>query len=234
MKPLSQYKAVFFDAGDTLLTVEDDRGIFQRFLQSRGMERNVAEIGQLLDESIRLFYAERRIDPGALCSPESDQLFWMEIYLDVLHKLGAEEKWQAAELAELSRELYEEYHNPAHYILFPDVRQTLEQLQSLSLRLGIISNFSVALRLILQDQGILDLFDPLIISTEVGIEKPNPDIFRLALSRSGLEAHEVLYVGDHEANDVWAPHQIGMDAVRIMRYPHQTGEGIHTLTQLVE
>jgi putative hydrolase of the HAD superfamily len=88
------------------------------------------------------------------------------------------------------------------------------------------------LRDILRDKGILHYFDPLIISAEVGVEKPNPAIFRLGLERAGLAAHEVLYVGDHETNDVWAPGRVGIASVRIKRYPYQEGEGITSLAEL--
>ena len=40
-----------------------------------------------------------------------------------------------------------------------------------------------------------------------------------------VEAKDVLYIGDHETNDIWAPNQVGIDAVRIIRYPYHTGDG---------
>ncbi|MNR61381.1 Phosphoglycolate phosphatase [compost metagenome] len=66
------------------------------------------------------------------------------------------------------------------------------------------------------------------------MEKPDPAIFRLALQMAGVEASEVLYVGDHETNDIWAPNQVGIDAVRIIRYPYHTGDGIRSLLELIQ
>ncbi|WP_216628251.1 HAD-IA family hydrolase [Paenibacillus germinis] len=43
-------------------------------------------------------------------------------------------------------------------------------------------------------------FDPIIVSTEVGLEKPDPAIFQLALNMAGPK--DILYVGDHETIDV--------------------------------
>ena len=41
------------------------------------------------------------------------------------------------------------------------------------------------------------------------LEKPDPAIFQLALDRwRALEAKDILYIGDHETNDIWAPNQV--------------------------
>ncbi|MBC8081403.1 MAG: HAD-IA family hydrolase [Gorillibacterium sp.] len=233
IKSLSAYKAVFFDAGDTLITVPNDRRIFNEFLHKRLFYREDKQVGQLLQEAIRLFYANKRMRADAVSSPEIDRTFWMDIYTYTLRRLGAEEQWSAEVINDCSYDLYDEFSNPAHYELFSDVTQNLERIRTLGLRMGVISNFSPSLRDILQEKNILSFFDPVIISTEVGIEKPNPDIFKLALKRSGLDASEVLYVGDHEWNDVWAPGQVGVDAIRIKRYDYHTGEGITSLAELI-
>jgi putative hydrolase of the HAD superfamily len=99
--------------------------------------------------------------------------------------------------------------------------------------MGIVSNFAPTLKGILEDKGILSYFDPVIVSTEVGLEKPDPAIFHLAVERSGLEAKDILYIGDHDRNDIWAPNQVGIDAVKIKRYDFHTGEGIRSLRELL-
>ncbi|MNR13169.1 Phosphoglycolate phosphatase [compost metagenome] len=66
------------------------------------------------------------------------------------------------------------------------------------------------------------------------MEKPDPAIFQLALQMAEIDAADVLYVGDHETNDVWAPNQVGIDAVRIIRYPYHTGDGIRSLLELIQ
>jgi len=97
-----------------------------------------------------------------------------------------------------------------------------------------VSNFAPTLRTILRHKSILHYFDPIIISTEVGVEKPNPAIFRLALERSGLKAERVLHVGDHDVNDIWAARQAGITAVKVLRYEYHAGEGIRSLRELLD
>jgi putative hydrolase of the HAD superfamily len=233
-KPLSHYKMVYLDAGDTLLTIPAARLILQQYLAVRSMQREEEHIGELFTEAFRLFYYGKQLDPFEVCTPESDRAFWVNLYKYVLEKLGAQEEWSEGQIHEVCHELYDIYTAPEHYQLFEDVKECLAKLQEQGLRLGIVSNFAPTLKAILESKGILSYFDPVIVSTEVGLEKPDPAIFKLALELSGLEAKDILYIGDHERNDIWAPNQVGIDAVKIIRYDYHSGEGIHTLRELFE
>lgn len=229
---LHGFKAVLFDAGDTLLTIPGSRAILQRYLSERELHREQEPIGVLFDEAFRKFYYEKPSNGTELCSPESDRLFWAGIYAFVLNGLGIREQRAEETIHEWSHELYDLFTSPEQYELFEDVIESLERLKRSGLRLGIVSNFAPTLKAILRHKGILHYFDPVIVSTEVGLEKPNPAIFRLALEQAGLHAEETLYVGDHDKNDIWAPNQIGIRAVKIKRYAHMTGDGIVSLREL--
>lgn len=232
-KPLSAYKALFFDAGDTLITVPGDLNLFHSYLTGRSLFRDEERVGQALTAAIRKHYVEKPLALDDACSPESDRLYWTGIYKDVLAQLEASAEWDERQIEECSLGLYEEFLSPKHYRLFPDVAANLERLRARGFRLGLVSNFSGRLRDILEDKGVLGYFDPVVISVEVGMEKPGPGIFRLALSLAELEASEVLYIGDHEVNDIWAPAQVGIDSVRIKRYDYHTGAGISSLDELI-
>jgi putative hydrolase of the HAD superfamily len=229
-----RYKAVFFDVGDTLMYIPAAQAVICRHLAEKALVREEEEVGQLFQQAFRQFYVERELNPEECCSPESDRQFWTGVYRFMLDELGAGGEWAEEEIHHCCHELYEMFTSPANYRLFDDVVETLEALRERGFRLGVVSNFSPTLKDILQDKGILHYFDPVIVSTEVGLEKPNPAIFRLALAEAGLAASEVLYVGDHDLNDLWAPRQLGMDAVKILRYDYMTGEGITGLQELLK
>jgi putative hydrolase of the HAD superfamily len=233
-KPLSRYKAIFFDVGDTLMTIPAASAIIQQFLSLRSLHREELKIGELFNQAFKQFYYGKELNPEELCSPESDRVFWTKVYRFILDELGAHTEWTEDEIHHCCHELYELFTSPKHYCLFDDVKDSLEALREAGFKLGVISNFSPTLKSILLDKGILHYFDPVIVSTEVGLEKPNPAIFQLALRESGLMASEVLYIGDHDQNDVWAPQQIGMDAVKILRYDYMTGSGIYSLKELLK
>lgn len=189
-------------------------------------------INRYLKEAIHKFYEKKERDEKALSSPDIDRRFWVDLYAYMLQKLEVHLLYDERQIHRLCHELYDVFTAPRIYELFDDVRETLDTLKARGFRLALVSNFAASLKEILQEKGIASCFEAMVISTLVGCEKPNPEIFRIALRRTGLKARDVLYVGDHEVNDIWAPNQIGMDAVRIIRYDYQTGSGIRSLHEL--
>ena len=76
-------------------------------------------------------------------------------------------------------------------------------------KLSVLSNADVSLRGRLEREGIGEIFDDVVISAEVGMAKPDPAIFRLALDRLGLAPAECVFVDDWDQN-VEAARAIGM------------------------
>lgn len=80
--------------------------------------------------------------------------------------------------------------------------------------IALLSNAWGSLRLQLKAQwGILDAFDQVLISAEVGLAKPDPHIFSLALERTGIPASQALFVDDFSEN-VAAAASLGIHGVR--------------------
>jgi putative hydrolase of the HAD superfamily len=69
-------------------------------------------------------------------------------------------------------------------------------------RLGVVSNFTGNLAPCLAELGLLRYFDVVLDSTAVGVAKPDPRIFRLALDALGAPAERTLMVGDNPFADV--------------------------------
>ena len=85
--------------------------------------------------------------------------------------------------------------------LNPGARETVDSLAE-HYRLGLITNgYSDSQRGRLAAAGWRHRFDPLLISEEVGLAKPDARIFEMALERLELGAEEVLYVGDSLSHD---------------------------------
>ncbi len=91
---------------------------------------------------------------------------------------------------------------------FPGV---LEQLQALSARywLGVITNGNADVHHI----GIGHLFRFTLSSAEAGVAKPHAAIFQQALAKVGVEAHEMLYVGDDPEKDIIGASQAGLRTI---------------------
>lgn len=232
-KPITAYKAIFFDAGDTLVTVPAAHEMMSAYLAERSFNPDRATLERMLDQAIAKFYYNKTDYADTACTPESDRAFWIGIYQYVLGRLGADTVWSEEQIHQGCHELYDLFVSPDYYVLFDDVAEVLEQLARRGFRLGLVSNFAPTLRTILDVHGIGHYFDPLVVSTEVGLEKPNPAIFTLALEQAGLSPGDVLYVGDHETNDIWAPREAGIDARRIHRYSSPSPGAMRSLRELL-
>jgi len=86
-----------------------------------------------------------------------------------------------------------------HLMLAPDCHKVLNILGQ-DKTLALVSNFDhpPAIRQVIHDMGLGKYFSTIIISGEVGCQKPDPAIFNLALQKTGLLAEQVLHVGDSE------------------------------------
>ena len=77
-------------------------------------------------------------------------------------------------------------------------------------RLGIVSNFYGNLERVCSELGIRSLFDVIVDSTLVGVTKPDPGIFWVALNTLEIAPHQGIYVGDNPYRDMAGAKAIGM------------------------
>jgi FMN phosphatase YigB (HAD superfamily) len=123
-------------------------------------------------------------------------------------------------LATHGRELSRAVTFPGHH------RGLLERLRATH-RLGVVSNFDYTptARLVLEREGVVDLFETIVVSDEVGWRKPKPVIFERALQAMSLVPEETLFVGDRPDIDVLGAQAVGMHAVWINRPGDSLPEG---------
>jgi putative hydrolase of the HAD superfamily len=93
-------------------------------------------------------------------------------------------------------DVYAAFTRPGIWELFPDIPALLTELAGLGIRLGVISNFDRRLYVILQNLNVLQAFENVIISSEIGASKPAPRIFLEAARRFRVEPGEILHIGD--------------------------------------
>lgn len=93
-------------------------------------------------------------------------------------------------------------------------RQLLEFLRSLrgKIKTGLISNAWSDLRDYLTREKMIDAFDHIIISAEVGVAKPDPKIFQTALEQAGVNPNEAVFVDDFYVN-IEGCEKVGMKGI---------------------
>ena len=100
---------------------------------------------------------------------------------------------------------------------YPDAAPVLAELKRRGYRLGVIANQNPGTEGRLAAWDLLQYFDVVAPSAELGVAKPDPAIFQWALDRAGCEADEAVMVGDRLDNDIAAAKALGFRTVRILR-----------------
>jgi putative hydrolase of the HAD superfamily len=101
--------------------------------------------------------------------------------------------------------------------LFPDTLPILETLKKRKVPMGVVSNYGAHLIYTMYKLNIYDYFNFVIVSSLVGVAKPEPGIFQLALEKAGVTPNRMLYVGDNVTDDIEGSRRMGIDAVLINR-----------------
>jgi 2-haloacid dehalogenase len=101
---------------------------------------------------------------------------------------------------------------------FPEVRETLERLKAAGKRLVILSNGSPEmLESAVRNARLDGVFESIISVEEVGVYKPDPMVYQLAVDRVGLPAAEISFQSSN-AWDAYAASAFGMKVVWCNRY----------------
>jgi HAD superfamily hydrolase (TIGR01549 family) len=215
---------LLLDAGGTLLFMDQD--YLSRLADTQGLQ---VEAERFYDGHFRLvhwFDTYVRIHqrfPSELTKP----------YLPILLRsvgLSEEGAAQAARMAEARNE-----QRNLWGFTFPWVVETLGQLRGEGYRMSIISNSDGRLEQELHDMGMEGYFERVYDSEVVGVRKPEPGIYELALKELGLRPEEALFVGDMFHIDIWGANRVGVPGLHLDPlglYEGWPGEHVQDLRQL--
>ena len=209
---LQVIKAIFFDAVGTLFYLTRTVGDHYALV---GKEVGLSLDAQKLDRAF--FAAWKQMPPrAAIDGPrENDDKDWWRELVDLIFKDIA------PSISELDRDnffeiAYEHFAEAGVWELYPEVVEVLETLHP-RFQLAVVSNFDGRLRFILEHLGISKLFSHVFVSSEIGADKPDPEIFRRALKFVDLAPGHVLHVGDDPERDWKAASAAGLSIFQLDR-----------------
>ena len=81
---------------------------------------------------------------------------------------------------------------------------------------------------------VTELGGEISVSSEVGVAKPDPAIFHLALRLAGCAAHDAVMVGDHPINDIAGAQAAGIEAVMVRNRWFPPPVGVRAVDKLTE
>jgi len=199
---------IWFDIGYTLLRMKREI-TYSQALKTFGHDVSVEILEKEFHWVDKLFMREY---PGVFLKGRGVYMPW---YLGILnYRLGIaldvseiDKRWEKIQLST------EDY-----WIPFDNVHEVLTELKESALRMGVISNWDQTARGLLERHDLIEFFDHCIISSEVGIDKPDPAIFNLAMQKADASPQECIYVGDNYYDDAVGSRKVGMQTLILNRF----------------
>ena len=119
---------------------------------------------------------------------------------------------------------------------FDDAYQTLDQLKARGYRIGLISNARDAANVerLIDQARLRPWLDPIVISANAGVRKPNPRIFKIVLDDWQLPPDQVVMVGDMLGADILGAHNAGLRSVWATMQTEREANAAHIHTIVPE
>jgi putative hydrolase of the HAD superfamily len=209
----SRLDAVTVDAMGTIVDLDDPAPRLQGALAERGLERELDQVAAAFRAEVA-YYLPRTLEGGDDAS---------------LADLGR--RCTAVFLEHADAELDPAEFAPAFLdsiVLSPldGAAEALGRLRRAGLTLACVSNWDISLRRHLEEARLDRYFAEIVSSAEAGAAKPDPEPFRLALQRLGVEPARALHVGDGETDrEGAAAAGIAFEPAPVATLPERLGLG---------
>ena len=220
-------KAIFFDAVGTLIHLPQPVGEHYRAVARLfGAELDSAR----LDQAFRAVWAAspaRTAD--RLPRPDDDKGWWRDLVFQVLSQTLTQRQSTAFDFGGYFESVYAHFAEPGIWSVYPEVTAVLDELTTKGLKLAVVSNFDRRLYSVLDHLQLRSRFKQIVISSEIGADKPDPFIFEQALRSMQVAAGEAIHVGDDPKRDGGAE-AVGLRVFHLER-PAGTLRGLLALVE---
>jgi len=201
-------KALTLDVGNTLIFPHPSLGAVYLAVAARhGLHLDGALVERRFEDAWRRTQAAQA---GLIYGTTHEEAlaFWYQVNRVVLGDAGLDD----GRLRDLVDDLYATFGRAQAWRVNPGLEALLAASREHRLRVGIVSNWDLRLRPLLEDLGFTRWADPVVISAEAGREKPDRELFGRALRALGVVPEQVVHVGDTWHDDVLGAVGCGMQA----------------------
>ena len=242
---MKQYKAVFIDWDDT---IGDFVGAAKLALQDMYEKYNLSEYFASFEEFF-LLYKPHNIELWDKYGKDlvtKEYLSFDRFFFPLMHGSRVGErlkvKGERQEVAALAEQLSEDFLNmtTARFSLLEGAEELVRYLAK-KYPLTVVTNGFVEVQYEKFDKsGLRDCFAHIVLSEEIGCQKPNPRIFEEALRMNGLQAEDVVMIGDSWNSDIQGAINAGIDQIWIRKSKDPLPEGqsatyvVKTLSEIME
>ncbi len=199
-------ETVLLDAGGVLLDL--DYGYLRRLVEARNHSVNERQLSR--QEAMARTEIHRHVSGGGRVSDT-----WRDYFHLILGGIGV----PADEQESIIDALWEAHERFGLWTVAIDGGpETVAELKRRGLRIGVVSNAEGRVARDLDSAGYAGMFETVVDSHLVGVEKPDPAIFRIALERMGVGVENAIYLGDVPSVDVVGARAAGLAPVLLDRH----------------
>jgi len=219
--------ALTLDFYDTLVHHRQGRGrgaMLMDYLRAQGFASDAWEHAALYD-----IFARHATEYDPALSAAQKQRYLESLAVRVFDRLNVT---APAGAAGAHAEALWAILGPAAFAVFPEVVGVLRVLKRAGYPLVVVSNWQSGLKHFCVELGLAEFLDGVLASAELGIEKPDPGIFRAACRVIGSPPHRVLHVGDSVTEDLAGARAAGMPSVLVRRGDDGGGGDVATIASL--
>lgn len=213
---MKKYKAIFIDWDDTIGDFHGAADLaLQEMYQKYQLERYFAS-----SEEFVSIYKPYNLELWALYGEDKvtkEYLSFDRFFYPLMHgsKVGErlKVKGERLEVMALAEQLSDDFLSltTAHFSLLPGAEELVRYLAT-KYPLTVVTNGFIEVQYEKFDKsGLRDCLSHIVLSEEVGCQKPNPRIFEEALRMNGLPAEDVLMIGDSWTSDIQGAQNAGID-----------------------
>lgn len=214
--PYARLNSIFLDVGGTLISINFDWVCAE--LQQQGILANTEQL-QRAESAARPIISATLHASGAKRSFNVSEFYLTTMIRHLPANLLPDDVRIAQIVRELLPVLYPGENSTRLWSwVLPGVRQALERLKRLELQLVVVSNSDGSIEELLMQKDLRTFFDVVIDSHVVGVEKPDPKIFQIALDQANADRSCTLYVGDLYEVDVLGAQAAGLHALLLDPY----------------
>lgn len=215
-----RYTTVLLDAGGVLLDL--DYAFVNRLLRARHVMTTAEALSE--SEAIARTTIDRRVREGGRTSEA-----WRDYFRILLTRVGAPPE-RAEEIIDTLAEAHQRVG--LWTVAIDGAVETVRELKAAGYRLGVVSNAEGRVEHDLMGAGFAGLFDTVVDSHVVGVEKPDPRIFHIALERMKVEASSAVFLGDVPAVDVAGATAAGLTPFLLDRHGLYADHGPRRMTSI--
>lgn len=209
-------QAIFFDVGFTLLEPSPSIPLIAKtVMERRGTPVSLECLERSLPQAEARFSEFTREAPHTWGDEREIAQMWERYFTELLRPCYGHTG--DAEVLAAASDIRLEFEEATSYGLYPDVEPVLAELAERNFKLGVISDWGIALGMILRHFDLTRFFDFAVISAAARRAKPDPDLYRLALERADVVPDYAIHVGDSYVRDVLGARAMGIHGILIDR-----------------